>query len=151
MIETLHIICGFASLISGFVVLFKTKGDSFHRLIGRLYFICMLGLNLTAFGIYRLFGGWGVFHWMAILSLIPLIAGFVAIRRKQLAAHYYFMCWSYIGLLCATISELFVHLPLAVFLQSKIAYLDVALMCSLIAAGFYWLPKYQHRYVGKLK
>ncbi|MCM2679635.1 DUF2306 domain-containing protein [Echinimonas agarilytica] len=147
MIEVLHVFFGFASLVSGFIVLLKRKGNSSHRLLGRVYFICMLALNVTSFGIYKLFGGWGVFHWMAIASLAPLVAGYVAIRYKNLNAHYFFICWSYIGLLCATISEIFVHVPLAVFLQSKVPHLDTALMLSLIGAGLYLLPKYQSRYV----
>jgi uncharacterized membrane protein len=147
MIEIFHIFCGFASLISGFIVLLKRKGDDRHRLTGRLYFGFMLALNLTALGIYNLYGDWGIFHWMAVASLIPLIAGLVAIRYKNLHAHYYFICWSYIGLLCATVSEIFVHVPLAVLLQSQIAHIDTWLMFCLIGAGFYFLPKYQHRYV----
>lgn len=147
MIETFHIFCGFASLISGFFVLLRRKGDSSHRLIGRFYCICMLTLNLTAFGIYKLYGGWGIFHWMAVASLIPLVAGFVAIRYRNVNAHYYFICWSYIGLLCATVSEIFVHIPLAVFLQGKVAHIDTAIMLCLIGGGFYFLPRYQYRYV----
>lgn len=149
MIEYFHIFCGFAALASGLVVLLKRKGDAKHRLIGRFYFVFMLSLNLSAFSIYNLYGGWGVFHWMAVASLIPLIAGFVAIRYKNLNAHYYFMSWSYIGLLCATVSEIFVHVPIAVLLQSKVAHLDTAIMLCLIGAGFYFLPRNQKQYVRK--
>jgi hypothetical protein len=109
----------------------------------------MLGLNFTAFGIYKLFGGWGVFHWMAIASLIPLLAGYFSILHKNITAHYYFMCWSYIGLLCATISEIFVHVPAAKLLLAEFSNIDTVPILCLISAGFFLLPKYQYRYVHK--
>ena len=126
------------------------KGGRTHRFVGLIYFFSMLGLNLTAFGIYKLYDGWGFFHWMAIASLIPLLAGYFAIRHKKIEAHYYFMCWSYIGLLCATVSEIFVHIPAAETLLNKVPHIDTAFMLCLIGAGFYFLPKNQHRYVRKV-
>ena len=149
MIELLHISLGFSSLISGLFILFSQKGNYKHKLIGRVYFLSMLGLNLTAFGIYKLFDGWGFFHWMAVASLIPLIAGYVAIRYKNINAHYYFMCWSYIGLLCATISEIFVHVPIATALLNKVAHIDTIFMVCLIGFGFYFLPRKESLYVRK--
>lgn len=149
MLEFLHIVLGFSSLISGSLVMFFQKGNGRHKLFGRVYFLSMLGLNLTSFGIYKLFDGWGFFHWMAVASLIPLVAGYVAIRYRNVNAHYYFMCWSFIGLLCATISEIFVHVPLATQLLSNVAHVDSFLMVCLIVAGFYFLPRKQHLYVLK--
>ncbi len=150
MIETVHIILGFTSLISGGLVVFSTKGNRKHRLFGRLYFLSMLGLNVTSFGIYKLFDGWGFFHWMAVASLIPLLAGYIAIRHKKIIAHYYFMSWSYIGLICATVSEIFVHVPLATFLLNRISHIDTIIMLCFICAGFYYLPKKEHLYARKV-
>lgn len=147
MIELIHVILGFLSLMSGLAVLLIKKGNLKHRLVGRVYVVSMLGLNLTAFGIYKLFGGWGVFHWMAIASLIPLLAGYFAIRYKKIEAHYFFMSWSFIGLLCATISEIFVHIPMAVQLLTTVPYIDAAFMVLLISSGFYLLPKHRYKYL----
>lgn len=149
MIEQIHIILGFLSLISGSLVMLQKKGNRNHRLIGRLYLISMLGLNLTSLGIYKLYDGWGFFHWMAIASLIPLLAGYIAILYRKVSAHYYFMCWSYIGLLCATISEIFVHIPLATLLLDEIPNIDTVLILFLIGLGFYYLPKKESLYVRK--
>lgn len=141
MIELIHISLGFSSLVLGSAVLVMPKGTKAHRLLGRFYFISMLGLNLSSFGIYSLFNAWGFFHWMAVASLIPLVAGFIAIKMRRLRAHFYFMCWSYIGLLCATISEIFVHVPIAVSTQELVPHIDSLLMLMLVAFGFYYLPK----------
>ncbi|MFT7561141.1 MAG: putative membrane protein [Flavobacteriales bacterium] len=149
MIEFLHVFFGFASLISGIVIVLIKKGSHKHRLIGRLYVLSMLGLNLTAFGIYKLYDGWGFFHWMAIASLIPLLAGYFAILYRRTTAHYYFMCWSYIGLLCATVSEIFAHVPAATLLLNEVSNIDTILILCLIGSGFYFLPKYQYRYIHK--
>lgn len=149
MIEAIHICLGFSSLITGLNIVFQTKGNRKHQRIGKLYVLSMLGLNLTAFGIYKLYNGWGFFHWMAIASLIPLLAGYIAIRYKNITGHYYFMCWSYIGLLCATISEIFVHVPLATVLLNEIPHIDTILMLGLIGSGFYYLPKKENIYVQK--
>ncbi|KMT64824.1 DUF2306 domain-containing protein [Catenovulum maritimum] len=149
MVELIHITLGFSSLISGLFVLLIQKGNHKHKLIGRAYFLSMLGLNLTSFGIYKLFDGWGFFHWMAIASLIPLIAGYIAIRYKKINAHYYFMCWSYIGLLCATISEIFVHVPMAKSLLNTVAHIDTIFMVCLIGFGFYFLPRKESIHVRK--
>lgn len=148
MIEITHISLGFLSLISGFTVLLMTKGNARHRLVGRVYAASMLGLNLTALGIYKLYGGWGFFHWMAIASLIPLVAGYLAIRFKKIEAHYFFMNWSFIGLLCATISEIFVHVPMAVELLRNVPHVDTGLMLLFIGSGFVLLPKYRHKYLA---
>ena len=149
MIEFIHIALGFSSLLSGLFIVLTQKGNNKHKIIGRVYFLSMLGLNLTSFGIYKLFNGWGFFHWMAVASLIPLIAGYIAIRYKNINAHYYFMFWSYIGLLCATISEIFVHVPVATTLLDKVAHVDTMLMVCLIGFGFYFLPRKQSLYVHK--
>ena len=150
MIELVHVVLGFLSLISGFIVLLLKKGSPKHRLMGRVYVGSMLGLNLTAFGIYKLFSGWGFFHWMAVASLVPLLAGYFAIRYRKIEAHYFFMNWSYIGLLCASISEIFVHVPMAVQLSNSVSHIDTYLMLLLIGSGFILLPKFRNKYLGKV-
>jgi hypothetical protein len=71
-------------------------------------------LNLTALLIYRVFGGFGVFHVLSLINLAILLAGFgtVLLQRPQknwLRYHYYFMGWSYVGLLAATATEIAVR------------------------------------------
>lgn len=105
-----HVTLGIASLLLGATTLALPKGTDFHRAVGALYVLCMFGLNLTALTIYRLFGGFGVFHALALLSLLTLLAGFAAVVLKRpragwLDRHYYFMGWSYVGLVAATVSE----------------------------------------------
>ena len=115
MIVALHTACGFLALLLGLVVLWNPKGTLLHRRLGILYCLAMLVLNLTAFGIYRVFGRFGIFHVMAIVSLLTVLAGLIPVLfrrriRQWLAWHYQFMAWSYAGLLAATANEAFVHI-----------------------------------------
>lgn len=52
------------------------RGTRFYRYAGRVYVVSMLVLNVTAFGIYQLFGGFGVFRAFALLSLIARVGGY---------------------------------------------------------------------------
>jgi uncharacterized membrane protein len=105
-----HVILGFTSLVLGVGIFCLTKGTDLHRAVGALYVLSMFGLNVTALTIYRIFGGFGVFHVLSLINVVLLLAGFGAVllqrpRKKWLRYHYYFMGWSYVGLWAATVSE----------------------------------------------
>ena len=105
-----HLVFAVLSLAFGLATVLLRKGTRLHRTIGHLYFGSMLGLNVTALSIYRLFGGFGPFHIAALLSLGSLLAGMVPVilrrpRKKWLELHAHFMSWSYVGLLAAAVAE----------------------------------------------
>jgi len=112
----LHALLGVAALIFGLAVLLRSKGTRMHRRIGRTYVLSMLLLNATALMIYDLYGRFGPFHVASAISLATIAAGFVpAYFRRPRASwrqlHGTFMCWSYVGLLAAFISEIAVRVP----------------------------------------
>ena len=116
LLGLVHTAFATAALLFGPVVFLRRKGDGPHRVLGYAYVASMALLNATALLVYDLFGGWGVFHWAALLSLATLAAGFVPalLRRpkgKWLEWHYQGMCWSYVGLAAAAAAELFSRLP----------------------------------------
>ena len=80
---TIHLIVSIIAMISGMMVLYRPKGTKQHKQLGYIYVIVMLLVNLTAFMIYRLFGGFGIFHFFAIVSLLTLLAGMYPILRKK--------------------------------------------------------------------
>jgi uncharacterized membrane protein len=109
------------------------KGTGLHRVIGYIYVLSMLGLNLTALTIYRLFGGFGPFHVLAIISLITLAAGFIPAftkRPKQiwLYRHYEWILWSYVGLVAAAASEVLTRVPF--FDRSTVGFALAVLLAS---------------------
>jgi uncharacterized membrane protein len=114
-IGLLHLIFSITALISGLYVLLARKGTKAHKKTGYFYAFSMAILNLTAFMIYELYGKFGIFHVMAIVSCLTLFAGLYPVIRKTkpdyLIQHFYFMYWSVIGLYCAFVAEVFSRLP----------------------------------------
>jgi uncharacterized membrane protein len=115
-----HLALAVIALAAGPLIFVLEKGTRLHIVIGRTYVVSMVGLNLTAFFIYRLFGGFGPFHVFALMSLASVLAGFAAAYFKRppkewLRHHYRAMSWSYVGLLAAAAAEAVVRIP---FLRS---------------------------------
>lgn len=67
-IGIVHTIFAVIAMLSGAWVLLQPKGGTRHRQMGYVYVGAMLLMLLTAFGIYRLFGGFGIFHFFALIS-----------------------------------------------------------------------------------
>ena len=106
----IHLIFSVLAMILGAMVIFSKKGTNRHKKIGYGYSITMVVCITTAFMIYRLFDGWGIFHYMAVVSAFSLILGIIpAILRRPkkhwIGLHYGFMYWSVVGLYAAFISE----------------------------------------------
>src|SRR3712207_6703621 len=116
----LHTLAALIALGAGAAVLLRRKGTRRHRQLGWLYAGSMLTLNVTALSIYRLTGRFGAFHVAALLSLATLAAGLIPAllpRRTEgwVQPHYYFMSYSYVGLLSAAASEAATRLPRVAF------------------------------------
>ena len=113
----LHIASALCAMLLGVWVLWMAKGTLAHRRSGFAYAICMLIVNVSAFMIYRLFGGFGPFHVAALISLLTLLAGARPVLRRPrregwMLAHMNYMYWSVVGLYAAFASELMVRLPI---------------------------------------
>lgn len=110
-----HLILSMLSLVFGTMVLIKRKGTAPHKTIGYAYSLSMLGVIGSAFMIYHLYGKFGIFHWMALLSLFTLLAGMVPMFLKKpknyIGLHFNFMYWSVFGLYGAFVAETLVRLP----------------------------------------
>lgn len=112
----LHMIFGTVALLAGTAVVLLRKGTRWHRTLGHFYLTNMLALNMSALFIYRLFGRFGPFHWLALSSLITLIAGMVPVLARRpkgrwLELHAAFINGSYVGLIAATAAEVTSRLP----------------------------------------
>lgn len=121
-----HTLLGLGALVLGLSVVLARKGTPGHRRLGRCYLLAMVLLNVTALMIYDLFGGFGPFHWAALLSAATLGAGFVPVflrrpRASWTRLHATFMCWSYVGLVAAFLSEIAVRIPAIGFGPAVIA------------------------------
>lgn len=112
---TIHAALGLVAVTLGLVVVAMRKGTATHRRLGLLYTFAMVLLNATALMIYDLFGRFGPFHVLALVSLGTLTAGVVPVwlRRPRgwLDLHARFMSWSYAGLIAAFFAEIGVRVP----------------------------------------
>lgn len=106
----IHFIAAIISLISGTFVVLNTKGTAIHKKVGYVYTFSMIIVIVTSFMIYDLFGGFGIFHFFALVSTFALLGGMIPILKKErtkknLDQHAEVMGWSVVGLYCAFISE----------------------------------------------
>ncbi|MEZ0539578.1 hypothetical protein [Fibrella arboris] len=89
---------GFAvlSLLSGTLVIVFPKGTIQHQRIGYAYVASMVIVLTTAFGIYRLFGRFGIVHWGAVFSWLVLLAGLGAVWFRTYIRNWRY--WHYLGM-----------------------------------------------------
>src|SRR5215207_937355 len=115
-IGSIHTALGVAALACGLAVVLRPKGTRRHRIVGWAYVASMGGLFATSFLIYRLFGGFGPFHWLAVVGTATLAGGLAPVlfrrpRSSWMERHYYLMSYSYLGLLAATAAEIVTRMP----------------------------------------
>ncbi len=154
-IGLLHLITAIIALVTGTLVLSMKKGTKVYKQIGYVYAINMLLLNATAFGIYRLFGGFGIFHVSAIVSLLTLSGGMVPVltkwpKNKWIDLHYIYMYWSVIGLYAAFVSEVFTRIPETPFFSI----LSITTFAVMGVAGFAYSKlrkKWQQQFGKKIR
>ncbi len=107
---TVHVVLAITCLVLGAMVFLQKKGGQKHRLLGYLYSSALLLVNLSALTVYQDAAGPGPFHYLALISLATLSAGFItAFLRKPaqwMSMHAYFMSWSYVGLVAAGIAQI---------------------------------------------
>jgi uncharacterized membrane protein len=151
----IHAAFGIAALVCGLMVVAGRKGTATHRKWGYAYVLSMVGLIATSFVIYRLFRTFGPFHVASVYAAITLVAGLVpALRRKSpswLARHYYWMTYSYAGLLAATASEIAVRLPRSPFWPAVVTatFLTIAAGALVIHTQAQRLLKEMNQFAGK--
>lgn len=110
-IGLIHTIFATIALLTGTFVLLTTKGNKLHVRVGYVYVVSMLIMNLTGFGIYHLFGGFGIFHVMILVSLFALFGGMYPVLFRSRVKNWYLqhlevMSWSIVGLYAAFVAEM---------------------------------------------
>ncbi len=144
----IHLSAALLATLLGTYILIAKKGTKTHRQVGMAYFGMMLTVNITAFLIYRLFGGFGIFHMAAIFSLATLLVGMIPILRgktkSSMIMHINFMYWSVIGLYAAFVSETLTRIPDKPFYKM----LGIAVLLT-TAAGAIGFRKYKNSWIKK--
>lgn len=106
-----HTTSAFAAMAVGAIIFLRPKRGTFHRSLGYIYCVSMAVVIGTSFAIYRLTGTFNALHGAAIAGCVSVGFGFAhALLRRPRGQwyvwHYYWMSWSFIGLLAAFVAEL---------------------------------------------
>ena len=146
-----HTLSAVLALIFGTVVLLNKKGTSFHKRIGYAYAVSMVLVNGTAFGLYNLFGGFGLFHVLALISFLTLLMGMIPVWNRKQIKHWYIihlkvMSWSVVGLYAALAAEISTR-----FVPREYFMLTVGISSlAIIGIGGYWIYKVKRQEEQKL-
>jgi len=107
----LHVLAASLALIVGLIVFALPKGTQRHRFFGRGYLALMLLVNGAALTIYEdSESGFGVFHYLALVSPATVAAGFAFVYFRRRFRHWrlmhaHTMAWSYVGLAAAATGQ----------------------------------------------
>lgn len=103
-----HFVLALTNLLLGAALLMSPKGVALHRIFGTAWVFSMLTVNTTALTLYGISGRMTLFHYFAILNLVALVPGYIAIRLYQATRkatwfniHREMMVWAYFGLVAA--------------------------------------------------
>src|SRR5687767_12761310 len=78
-----HVIAAVVSLLLGAAVMLRAKGTRSHVVLGRLFLVGMLLVSLPALLVYDITGGPGVFHVLALVSLVTLALGWLSAPSRR--------------------------------------------------------------------
>ena len=138
-----HLSVAILAIGLGVAVIVCRKGTRVHKWLGRGYLFMMIAVNVTAFVIYEVFGGFGMFHWMALFSLLTVLAGYIPVRmrsRDWKAPHAYFMSGSFVGLIAALAAEILTRTPWLPFIGA-VAVASVAVIVLGLLLMFRFIPR----------
>ncbi len=110
---SIHFITAVLALFGGAWLLITTKGTRRHRQLGRVWFLSMLVMNVSALCTYDISGQPNLFHALALLSLGTILPGYYQIQRfrqtgdrNHLVSHGIWMSWGYFGVANAGLWQL---------------------------------------------
>ena len=115
MILSIHTLFSILALFCGVIFLIP-RGTKRHKQLGYVYSFSMLICLITSFWLYELWGKFGVYHVLSIVSFVTLmIALYFPLKARYLKNwgdyHLIWMGYSYIGLVMAGGSHLFGVVP----------------------------------------
>jgi uncharacterized membrane protein len=140
-----HVMSALIALMIGPIVLLRErKGDIAHRVLGLVFVASMLSVNVSAFSMYEISGGWTIFHYLAVANLASIVPGFWMVRlfaltrdRNYMIAHATFMAWAYTGVVGAGVAQFATRiLPLLWGETAMVAFLIVYFSISFALTAF---------------
>jgi uncharacterized membrane protein len=110
----IHTALAMLGIVVGLIQLLRPKRGPAHRARGYAFVYAMLIADGTALLVFQFTGRFNILHAGAIANLACIILAIVPVLRTPRPSnwknqHYYWMSWSYVGLLAAAATELVVR------------------------------------------
>jgi uncharacterized membrane protein len=110
----IHTTLAAAAIILGIIQFLRRKGDSVHRAAGYAYVYALLIGDGAAMLVYQFTGKLNILHFGVITNLVCIAIGMWPVlhnprRPGWRKTHYYWISWSYVGVLAAAATELVVR------------------------------------------
>jgi uncharacterized membrane protein len=94
----LHLATVIPALPLGAWMLWARKGDTRHKMLGRVWGVMMIVTAITSFWIRDLTGSIGPIHIFSAVTLVSIPLGVYRIRTGNVVAHRRAMTYTYMGL-----------------------------------------------------
>jgi uncharacterized membrane protein len=110
----LHAGLAISGIVVGPIRLLRPKAGPTHRARGYAFVYAMLIGDGAAMLVFQFTGRFNILHIGAIVNLVCVVAAIIPVLQSprpsnRKVQHYYFMSWSYVGLLAAAATELVVR------------------------------------------
>jgi uncharacterized membrane protein len=110
----IHSVLAMLGIAVGLVQFLRPKRGPAHRARGYAFVYAMLVADGAAMLVFQFTGRFNILHVGAIANLVCIILAIVPVLRSPRPSnwknqHYYWMSWSYVGLLAAAATELVVR------------------------------------------
>jgi uncharacterized membrane protein len=146
-VGAIHTALALLCIVVGAVQLLRPKRGAGHRARGYAYVYSILIADGAAMLLYRFTGAFNIFHVGALVNFVLVIVAIVPVLRTPRPAgwkhwHYYFIAWSYVGLIAAALTETVVRLsqPITHALAWSIA---AAITALVTAIGYALIQRYR--------
>lgn len=110
----IHTILASVGIVVGAEQVLRTRRDRLHRWLGYVYVVAMATADAAILTVFRFNGHFNVFHVGAFANLLCIAMALrpmlVRPRPPQWKlTHYMWICWSYVGLLAAALTEFIIR------------------------------------------
>jgi uncharacterized membrane protein len=110
----IHTALAMLGIVVGLIQFLRPKRGPTHRARGYAFVYAMLVADGAALLVFQFTGRFNILHAGAIANLVCIVLAIVPVLRTPRRSnwknqHYYWMSWSYVGLLAAAATELVVR------------------------------------------
>lgn len=143
----IHTVLAMFGILVGLIQFLRPKRGPTHRARGYAFVYAMLVADGTALLVFQFTGRFNILHAGAVANLVCIILAIVPVLRTPRRwnwknQHYYWMSWSYVGLLAAAATELVVRTGhLATRGQAWMATAAVSVLVT--AIGYVLIKRYR--------